>query len=341
MLVMQPLSLLKDLFVDASQRIEFIDSRCLRKRLNRCDCLRCITSCPAGALSLRDHHVLFDKDSCSGCMRCLAVCPNDAFLSPENDLDGEIEFLLNRKYIVFSCLQANRIHPDDKVIPCVGLFSIELLLTFGMIGPSTIVFNVTACSDCPNKASSDALRASLNHLEEHASALLSAEFVVQTEPDHGRPDNTGNRRYFISTLASNLASVTSAQLTHKSDRASKTASTTRRIPQKTKLIKQLLERDENKDNDLLLSLCAHRLGVSSDCTLCPLCTGICPTGALKIERRQEEKQLTFNSSRCSGCGLCVSFCKHKAISLAYPLISETIHERSPFGNQRLPGFEKK
>ncbi len=232
-------------------------------------------------------------------------------------------------------------HPDDKVIPCLGLLSIELLFTLGMRGPSTIVFNVADCSDCRNKASSDAFRESLKHLEKHASAFLSAEFVVQAEPDHGRPDNTDDRRYFISTLANNLASVSSAQRTHKSDITSKTASITRRIPQKTELIKRLFEREENRDNDLLLPLCAHRIGVSSDCTLCPLCTGICPTGALKIERRKEGKQLMFNSRCCSGCGLCVSFCKQKAISLAYPLISEMIHDRNHLRNRELARALKK
>lgn len=323
---MQPLSLLKDLIIDSSQEIDFIESRCLRKRLNKCNCSCCISSCPAGALSLREHQVLFDKEICSSCMRCVAVCPNEAFLSPKNDLHAQIESLLNQKYIVFTCPLKNHIHPDDKVIPCMGLLSIELLFTLGVVGPPTIAFNVAGCSGCRNKASSDAFQKSLKQIEKHASDLLSAKFVVLEEPDRERPDNKGNRRYFISTLANNLASVvTSSQLTLKSGESGKAATTTRRVPQKTELIKLLLELDENKGNVLLPPLCAHQIDVSSECTLCPLCTGICPTGALKIDRTKEVKQLMFNSRLCSGCGLCVSFCKQKAISLQYPPISERTH----------------
>jgi ferredoxin len=324
---MQPLSLLKDLIIDSSQEIDFIESRCLRKRLNKCNCSCCISSCPAGALSLREHQVVFDKDICSSCMRCVAVCPNEAFLSPGNDLHSLAKSLSNQEHVVFTCPQQNLIHPDDHVIPCMGLFSIELLFILGMTGPPTITFNVAGCSGCRNKASSDAFLTSLKQIEQHASALLSAKFVVTEEHDLENRDNNDNRRYFISTLANNLASVTRSQITNKSDKSCKTQSTTRRVPQKVESIKLLIEFDKNNTNVLLLPLCTHQIDVSSKCTLCPLCAGICPTGALKIKRINEEKKLMFNSIRCSGCGLCVSFCKHNAISLTYPLISETIHNR--------------
>jgi ferredoxin len=325
---MQPLSLLKDLIIDSSQEIDFIESRCLRKRLNKCNCSCCISSCPAGALSLREHQVVFDKDICSSCMRCVAVCPNEAFFSPGNDLHSLAKSLSNQEHVVFTCPQQNLIHPDDHVIPCMGLFSIELLFILGMTGPPTITFNTAGCSGCRNKASSDAFLKSIKQIEQHASALLSAKFVVLREPGLGNRENKDNRRYFISTLAGNLVSVTRSQLTNKSAKSCKTPSTTRRVPQKTELIKLLLELDENNTNDLLLPLCTHQIDVSSKCTPCPLCAGICPTGALKIKRMNEGKRLMFNSIRCSGCGLCVSFCKHNAISLTYPLISETIHNRA-------------
>lgn len=333
---MQSLSLLKNLLVDSSREVEFIDGRCLRKRLNKCDCLLCINSCPAGALSVREHQVLFDKDTCSSCMRCVAVCPNDAFSSPENDLQALIKSTSHQKHVVFTCSQQSLKYPDEHVIPCLGLFSVELLFYLGMAGPPAITFNLTGCPGCRNKASSEAFLKSLQVIERHAAGSLRAKFVVLEEADQGKTDTYDNRRYFISTLASNLASATSSQRSLKSDTSFKTTSTARRIPQKTELIRLLFEPGGNKDSELIQPLCMHQIAVSSECTLCPLCAGICPTGALKIERKKERKQLLFKSSRCSGCGLCVLFCRHNAISLNYPTISEITQNSLHLRKQESP-----
>jgi ferredoxin len=51
------------------------------------------------------------------------------------------------------------------------------------------------------------------------------------------------------------------------------------------------------------------------CDLCPLCTGMCPTGALKRKAYGEIKQLSFTSSKCSGCGICVAFCRKDALEI--------------------------
>jgi len=53
------------------------------------------------------------------------------------------------------------------------------------------------------------------------------------------------------------------------------------------------------------------------CTLCGLCTGICPTGALEMREDERETSLFFNGALCTGCGLCVRKCPVKALRM-YP-----------------------
>jgi len=49
-----------------------------------------------------------------------------------------------------------------------------------------------------------------------------------------------------------------------------------------------------------------------------MCKGICPTGAISMEKVDEEKSLVIDNTLCSGCGLCVTFCKNDALRLHYP-----------------------
>lgn len=50
------------------------------------------------------------------------------------------------------------------------------------------------------------------------------------------------------------------------------------------------------------------------CVQCGVCTGICPTGALSMERPAME--VIFEPDRCSGCGLCVSVCPVRAMAVS-------------------------
>ena len=61
---------------------------------------------------------------------------------------------------------------------------------------------------------------------------------------------------------------------------------------------------------------SHNLGeiVIGDqlCVDCGLCTGVCPTEALSLNR--ETYKLTFTRSRCIVCEQCISSCPLQAIS---------------------------
>jgi ferredoxin len=50
------------------------------------------------------------------------------------------------------------------------------------------------------------------------------------------------------------------------------------------------------------------------CFQCGACTGICPTGALSMQR--PEMAVIFDAEKCSGCGLCVTICPVKAMAVS-------------------------
>ena len=50
------------------------------------------------------------------------------------------------------------------------------------------------------------------------------------------------------------------------------------------------------------------------CYQCGACTGICPTGALYIER--PEMAVLFDADKCTACGLCVAVCPARAMEVS-------------------------
>jgi len=316
---MQALSLLRGFISDTTQSLEFVEKRCLRRRLNSCDCRSCLDCCPAGALSLENRKVQLDIDKCSGCMQCTGVCPAEAFLLPGYDIEKHFRpSTPDTELSVFSCTRQSQVHPEERVVPCLGIFSPELLLFTGMTGPPVTAFNVAECPRCENKKVADSFLFSLKYLQEHASDLLTTEFLTLEHPHHLESLRIDNRRSFLTGLKNNLISFAASHVGKQPVKETEASVKNRRVPRKLRLIEKLIERVDAGKKELILSFCVYRMSVNSQCTLCPRCTGICPTGALKVDRVNGEKQLLFKNALCSGCGLCVTFCRENAINLIFP-----------------------
>ncbi len=56
------------------------------------------------------------------------------------------------------------------------------------------------------------------------------------------------------------------------------------------------------------------------CFQCGSCTGICPVGALYIQR--PEMAVLFEPEKCTGCGLCVTGCPVRAMTVSFDEIAE-------------------
>lgn len=315
---MQALSVINDVISGTTLAAEFDGKRCLRRRLNSCDCSNCLDACPAGALFLDNRHIQHDTSKCTHCMKCMVVCPNDAFSIPGYNLDALGESMENTDLSVFSCVRQVQIHPEEKVVPCMGMFSIEMLLVIGMKGPDVTAFNISTCPECENKAAVDSFINSLTYLQDRAAALLNTRFLLLTHQDQINSLAKGGRRSFLSGITDKMISLAASPFVQKPDAAIDTPTQNRRIPKKVQLIKKLIKFADNDQKELITSLCVYHMTVSSDCTLCPLCSGICPTGALKVDRLGGEKTLLFRNTLCSGCGLCVLFCKQNALRLLPP-----------------------
>jgi ferredoxin len=305
-------SLLTDIFKDSGVEIGTENRRCLRNRLHSCRCNLCIDACPTEALQYSDNRLELDRSRCSSCMRCTAVCPNDVFTSNYDfpkELSGAIQ--TRNKRLIFSCPHQQQFADQEIVVPCLGVFSMEALLLLGTTAKKEIHFNASTCDTCTNAPAFLQFNEDLDSLTRLAGSLLPAALTVQTNPR--RESETSERRSFLGALKKSACIAARASLLQKT--APKPVSATaRRIPAKTALRQQSLA--DNGTAPSLVDIFTPQLAINHNCVPCPRCSGICPTGALRLKKERGRKTLQFTGTDCSSCGLCLSFCTHSALSLS-------------------------
>jgi ferredoxin len=317
-------ALLEKFLPDPSPGVTLLANRCLRRRLNTNQCTRCLDVCPSSALSLHGREIAFDKAKCTGCMSCVTACPQDALLS-EYDLENLLTTLTTIEQgrdLIFSCAHHRTNDPAEIVVPCVGIFAKQILATILVKGCGSARFNVAGCSECHNQNASLMFLADYKLVTE-ALSLVDASNLVLTHQSYPSQTTDESRRSYLLGIRENILSGTKKsfkptqknQSPPKHDNTKHEKTNPRREPFKTRLVKKLLNDVNEESRPKIQSLLGYSLSVTGECTCCPLCKGICPTGAIKLERSAQGKKLRFEMQDCSGCGLCVEFCKKGALSL--------------------------
>ncbi len=310
---MVSLSLFTKMFSENPPLVDLLAERCLRKRLNTNQCRRCLDTCPSGALSLNGREIVLNQATCSGCMSCVTSCPQDA-LTCNYDLDELLCTLQKDSNSLVSCVRQTQHQPDEIIVPCVGIFSKQMLTAIVTVGCGSVTFNVIDCSECCNRDVATIFMADCQIVLETLSHIHQSELVLAHQNKQLQKNGVG-RRVYLTNIRNIITEA--GKKSFASDRKTPTEEkrTGRRVPYKTRLISNLIISLEKESRKNILSLFAKSLSVDEECTCCPLCKGICPTGAIKIVRSEEGKKLQFEMLDCSGCGLCVEFCKDGYLSL--------------------------
>lgn len=300
--------------------VRFHPRQCLRSRLSTHGCAVCISHCEKQAITLREKRIVFNEDVCSGCLACVAACPNDAF---ECDFDispvlHALRFDTNKEPVVLACQKQNPL-ANQIDIPCIGYFSEPLLAALHCAASRYFFLEVGKCANCENSRM-------LAVLEDRIQALRSKTGQSDEWKLRYRADNKCDsedvrlqrrsllraaKKTFIGLGREVAAESVSAKEVEPIGIGEKGPALTSRVLNMTL---DLLHKENHQERKLLLFY-YYTITVSEDCTLCPSCTGMCPTGALKRIGNGSQKQLCFTSSHCNGCGLCVAFCRKKALEL--------------------------
>ena len=310
---MVSLASLLNLVAEQHHTADLVPHRCLRKRLNTNNCSRCLDSCSSGALSLRGREIVLDKTCCTGCMTCVAVCPQDA-LTSKFDADGLLAYLGRKANVWISCGRQRCFHSDEIIIPCMGVLSKPILAAMGLRAGGSVIFNLAGCIDCANRKSSEVFKKDLFEIVDVLSDILRSELII-SETNKQAELIEADRRSYLTNLKNTFSKASQNHPVFEVKSIEPEPMSSRRVPEKTRLVQNIIKGLDVASRKRILSLFGNSLSVNQECTCCPLCKGICPTGAIKIERSEQGKKLTFQMLDFSGCGLCVEFCRKDALIL--------------------------
>ncbi len=302
---------------------EIVAGRCLRGRLSGFDCTRCLDGCTADALSLQNGRIQIDNTRCTGCGRCTAVCPAEALVFAGFDLCRKLDECDSFVDYVFNCPRQKQAFPKEFPLPCIGVLSTETLLSIALKGNGPVYFNLLACPDCPQFQGVAAFVETLKRVQKILGPHPGADTDLRTicEASHLPAILPRDRRSFLRGLGSNVVALVQSRYATKPSRAEKETikANSRRLPEKTALLEKVIMAQESAVSSILLAQCVPTLSLTNSCNFCPRCTGMCPTGAIKLVRQEDNsKKLSFSGGRCTGCGLCAAFCKVRAITIRLP-----------------------
>jgi formate hydrogenlyase subunit 6/NADH:ubiquinone oxidoreductase subunit I len=322
---MKSLAIFTNFFSESDPQLLLHSERCLRSRLNTNQCLRCVESCPSKALSLDNRKISLDTVQCTGCMACVAACPQDAFAS-DYDLGEMLRSCQSKADVVVSCVHQVQNHPDEIMIPCVGVLSKQFLAALLLSDCRSVSFNMIGCTECRNHDVSSVFTRNCRQIINELSDITLTK-VVLAEKSEELSSPKVDRRSYLSKIRDMAVDVSKQSfLSNKSVVAPLAEPKSgRRIPFKTQLVKKMSTTVDGDSQQKLLDLFAYDVSINEECNCCPLCKGICPTGAIKIDRYGQGKEFKFEMLDCSGCGLCVEFCKKNALSLERFSLNRVAH----------------
>jgi len=247
-------------------------------------------------------------------MLCSTICPNDALLP---DVDISILLFNNLPIsgtITFTCKHQQQYEDDEVVMPCLATLPAEALLYLCIARvPTTFFFNAKRCSTCPNQKSFQIFKEIFETVSHATREFATSSLILQTH-ENDPPSEQSTRRVFLKSIKN---AISSQRRNEDKARVEEGQSNpcNRSITKRRKIVKEAKKHISPSQRTLFSKLTENRMSINESCTPCNRCSGICPTGALRLQKSPEKKELEFSSEKCSGCGLCSAFCKHESISL--------------------------
>lgn len=280
-----------------------------RNSVGGCD--KCQQVCPHQAINLQSFTVEIDEVKCTSCGLCTAVCPGLALEFPL----GPIQEKLHRGRGQLRCSKAPGAGDE---IHCLGQLTPGVLAEAGSrYGPLTLAHG--DCASC--RIGGPAIPERLGWaVEEGKKYFPGLEVLIQQDALRGA--EVGRREFFGAMFGG--ARRSAAELVPNLPLPEEPYEDKRaELPPELRLRKVAAYRAQE--------VRWPRIAVAEGCTLCPVCTNVCPTKAVERERDtveglSEEYVLKLNVSACTGCGACVESCPPQVISLVEATREEVLGE---------------
>ena len=246
-------------------------------------------------------------------MSCVAACPQDVLVSGHGP-DAMLSSFQPERDVVVSCIRQAQNHPDEITLPCVGIVSKPVLVAILLSDCRSVTINLIGCAECCNRSVAKDFLTDHKQVLDELSDICTTKMVVVEKKDQLSKQSMARRSYLTKMLDIALDVSKKKNLSRQVQPLDESKSS-RRIPYKTQLVKKMFTNVQGDAQKKVLGLFGYTVSPNARCNCCPLCKGICPTGAIKIDRTSQGKNFRFAMLDCNGCGLCVEFCKRNALVL--------------------------
>jgi len=297
--------------------LDFISRRCLRSRFKDNDCGRCVEECPAKAISSEVGGVRLDPKRCVGCLACTAVCPAEALVGKDQRLTTWPGKAASREALRLCCEKAI-VSGEEIVLPCLGALVEEQLAALAAGAGKGVRLSLIKCGDCRAVSVREIMARRLANLESRlgSGGITGALRLLLEEEEGGELAESASRRAFFKAFREiSFHAATETMATLQADLAPKQQHAHKHQPARLVQLRQAITGTGEQSTQQALLRLFFTLTASDECNFCGACAGMCPTGALKNIREDEVKQLKFDWGKCSGCRLCLEFCRKKALVL--------------------------
>ena len=307
-----------DKLAGSAESISSDRSRCMRMRFNRNECNRCVEQCRSEAITIYED-VTINSSNCSACMLCVSACPSDCFEIKGHDfysLIGKLRKIGNSIGSPVLGCRNNTKKPNHAKTYCFGYLSEEHIIALYLYMQNPLQIDMTGCADCKNSFIADALQKRIVAIETKTSLKISEKIKPVKVGNELRFQSISyDRRDFFRALK-NATFIQAAGLFDNEDDMEHTQSySAKKLPFKRELLNRAVKTLPDEIQKQLLKNYYYDVNVTETCNNCFACIGMCPTGALKIENKDDDKELFFGSSLCNGCGLCRDFCMACSVNI--------------------------
>ncbi len=307
-----------DKALNAGDSISTDRSRCLRMRFNQNSCTRCIEQCRFNAIAIAEDVQIAAK-KCSACMLCVSSCHSDCFEIKGLDFYSLIGKLRKIQSSVGPPVLGCRDHPkthSHETTFCFGFLSEEHIIALSVFMNKYLQIDVSECADCRNSFIIDALDKRVKNVDAKTSiGAVDKIRLIKNKTDLDFQEVSYNRRGFFKTLKDFTRMQTAGLFGDEDHGEERQAYSAKTVPFKRDLLNRVLEISPEETRKALLKNYYYTVDATDTCDNCFACIGMCPTGALKIESKGDDRELFFNTSQCNGCGLCDGFCMRDSIVL--------------------------
>lgn len=304
--------------LNAGENISTDRSRCLRMRFNGNSCARCVEQCRFDAIRIAED-VQIAANRCSECMLCVSSCRSDCFEIKGLGFYSLIDKLRKVQPAVGSPVlgcRANIKYPSHEKTFCFGFLSEEHIIAISVFMNSPLQIDLSGCADCGNGFIIAALEKRIHDVKEKtASEAVDKVRLIRNRKDLDFRETSFDRRGFFKAVK-NFTVVKAAGLFGAEDHGDETQAYSAKIlPFKRELLNRALKISPVEIRKALLENYYYDVAASEACNNCFACIGMCPTGALKIEGKGDDRELFFCAALCNGCGLCEDFCRNRHVAV--------------------------